>query len=1045
MTNTLTQRLRRLLVLVAAAIALTALTGSGASGAGSTAAFDWSMPPRTGIDANGDGVVEARDTPAEVDPANWHVDFDACASTGSVETYRWTIDGAAAGEATSCDGFSHNFGDEGTYEVTLTTTDADGDQVSVSKDVVVQDFLVLALGDSYGSGEGNPDVPIPGFRFTDTERAYEDLQDAIARLATVQLDYDRTVDAADRVLARLHDVNAALGDMARFCDPLSGEASIELCADATARFADASVQLTAALAAFGLEALSDTLDLIQQKMADLVAAADAALTLARNAMSDARNAFDNLEAALSPDWQNERCHRSARSGQARAAKRLEDLDPHTSVTLVHLSCSGGGILAGVIGPYKGAVQPPGAADLPPQVDKALALIGDREIDGLVMSIGGNDAEFGPIVESCLALDPCHIPPTVVSSLTSTVALLCAPFEFILGRCSQYWTDVGARAPFAKSGLELFTSGIGDLPRRYDRLDDRLREAFPDLPPEHVYLTEYPNVTEDDDGTPCQTEPPDLLASIPGFSLAETTWARDVVTNGLDDAVEAGAVDHDWTFVGGTFDAFGGHGYCADDHWVVRFQDTFPSQGDYMGAVHPNASGQTVYRDLILAALQADLYAGGDLSQPRRPQQPPTADAGGPYVLDEGSTIGLDNGSFDRNGDALTFSWTLDPGFLGKAALSDAHATEPVLSASDDASGVVRLVASDGRSSGSDDASVTIRNVAPSVAAGADRTITEGGALSLSVPVTDPGSDALTARIDWGQGGGLEPATIAAGRVTGSHVYADEGSFAVTVRVADDDGGVGTDSIQLAVANALPAVGPITAPVDPVPVGTTVNASASFSDAGTSDTHTALWNWDDGTTSAGTLVESAGAGRASAARTFTAPGVYELRLTVSDNDGGSATASFRYVVVFDPEGGFVTGAGSIDSPAGAYRPDPTLTGKASFGFQSKYQKGAAPPTGKTQFQFKAGSLDFDSTAYQWLVVAGKKAQFKGTGALNGAGGYGFLLTAWDGGTGPGSDRFRIKVWLVSTGAIVYDNALGNSDDIDNANPQTVTTGSIVVHK
>ena len=1039
-----TPRPRRTLVLLAMAAALTALSGQSASGSGSAAAFDWTMPARTGIDANGDGIVEARDTPAEVNPATWRVEFDACGSTGAIETYRWSVDGNEVAQETACDGFSHSFADEGTYTVELTTVDADGDETTATHEVVVQDFLVLALGDSYGSGEGNPDLPIPGFKFTNAERAFEDLQAAIADFAVVELDYDRTVGAANAVLDELGQVNAALADMDRYCNPLN-EPNVELCAEATGRVAAETRELTAALAALGLDALIDTLHVIQEEMADLVAAADAALTLARNAMHDAQNAFDNAEAALSPDWQNERCHRSAISGQARAAKRLEDQDPHTSVTLVHLACSGGGILEGVIGPYKGAVQPPGAADLPPQVDRALGLIGNREVDAIVMSIGGNDAKFGPIVESCLMLDPCHVPPTVVSSLTSIVVAFCTPFEFILERCSEYWDALGQKAPFAESGAELFDSGISGLPGRYDDLDERLREAFPDVASEHVYLTEYPNVTEDDDGTPCETELPDLLASIPGFSLAETTWARDIVTVGLDDAVAAGAADHDWTLVDGIFDEFTGHGYCADDHWVVRFQDTFPNQGDYMGAVHPNRFGHDVYRDRIHSALRGDLYTDGILGQPRRPQQPPTAEAGGPYELDEGSTVVLDNGSFDRNGDQLTFNWALDPGLTGKAALSDPTAAEPTLTAADNGSGSALLNASDGRGSDSDTASITIRNVPPSVAGGPDRALVEGGTLSLSLPITEPGSDALTGTVDWGQGAGPEPAAIAAGNLTGSHVYAENGTFNVTVRVADDDGGVGTDSLQVTVANAAPAVGAITAPIDPIPVGTTITASASFTDAGVSDTHTAVWSWDDGTTSTGTLAESGGSGTASASRTFTAAGVYELVLTVVDDDGAPGTAAFRYLVVFDPSGGFVTGAGSIESLPGAYRPDPTLTGRASFGFVSKYQKGASAPTGRTQFQFRAASLDFESTAYQWLVVAGSKAQFKGTGTLNGIGGYGFLLTAWDGGHGPGVDRFRIKIWLVSSGNVIYDNKHGSSDDMDKADPQTISTGSIVVHK
>jgi hypothetical protein len=111
----------------------------------------------------------------------------------------------------------------------------------------------------------------------------------------------------------------------------------------------------------------------------------------------------------------------------------------------------------------------------------------------------------------------------------------------------------------------------------------------------------------------------------------------------------------------------------------------------------------------------------------------------------------------------------------------------------------------------------------------------------------------------------------------------------------------------------------------------------------------------------------------------------------------------------------------------------LTGKATFGFVSKYKKGATVPEGNTEFQFKAGGLNFSSTSYQWLVVnqGGTNAQFKGYATINGAGNYGFMLWAGDG----SPDTFRIKIWDAGTEAVVYDNGTD----------QPIGGGSIVVHK
>jgi hypothetical protein len=116
-----------------------------------------------------------------------------------------------------------------------------------------------------------------------------------------------------------------------------------------------------------------------------------------------------------------------------------------------------------------------------------------------------------------------------------------------------------------------------------------------------------------------------------------------------------------------------------------------------------------------------------------------------------------------------------------------------------------------------------------------------------------------------------------------------------------------------------------------------------------------------------------------------------------------------------------------------------TGKASFGFVSKYKKGASEPTGNTEFQFKAADLNFHSTSYDWLVVTGKDfAKFKGSGTINGDNApndmpYKFQLWAGDG----DPDTFRIRIWWEENGTehVVYDNGMN----------QPIGGGSIVIHK
>jgi hypothetical protein len=176
------------------------------------------------------------------------------------------------------------------------------------------------------------------------------------------------------------------------------------------------------------------------------------------------------------------------------------------------------------------------------------------------------------------------------------------------------------------------------------------------------------------------------------------------------------------------------------------------------------------------------------------------------------------------------------------------------------------------------------------------------------------------------------------------------------------------------------------------------------------------------------------------------GVYSLCVSGEDSAGNASEPACTLLAVYDPSAGFVTGGGWIQSPLGAYSPDPNLMGKANFGFVAKYKKGANVPTGQTEFHFQAAGLNFHSDNCEWLVVAGARAQFKGTGTINGAGNYGFMISAIDEALTESSDLdlFRIKIWDKDLAdQVVYDNQLGADEGSD---PTTaIGGGSIVIHK
>jgi hypothetical protein len=92
-----------------------------------------------------------------------------------------------------------------------------------------------------------------------------------------------------------------------------------------------------------------------------------------------------------------------------------------------------------------------------------------------------------------------------------------------------------------------------------------------------------------------------------------------------------------------------------------------------------------------------------------------------------------------------------------------------------------------------------------------------------------------------------------------------------------------------------------------------------------------------------------------------------------------------------------------------------------------------------FQFKATHRTFQSTALDWLVISGDIARLEGTGTINGAGSYRFLVAASGGGRGAG--KVRIRIWDQATGAVVYDTQPGAPF---NAAPASPIHGRITLH-
>jgi hypothetical protein len=230
-------------------------------------------------------------------------------------------------------------------------------------------------------------------------------------------------------------------------------------------------------------------------------------------------------------------------------------------------------------------------------------------------------------------------------------------------------------------------------------------------------------------------------------------------------------------------------------------------------------------------------------------EPPVANAGGPYFGEECSSILLNaSGSFDSEGDSLTYRWNIDGSWMENGNYPYMERTWY-----DDFSGEIILEVSDGTNMATDSASVTISNVPPQIFSIEGSTeIDEDTEFFLAVNFFDgmadprsptPSLDAFTATFSWDDGTSTE-LTLAAGEfsASASHVYAEAGIYQIMITVMDSNGGE-------AVAEWTVMVGEI-ASVEAGPDGTVDEGSMFLSHGFLTDTdsptYTAIVDYYDDT-------------------------------------------------------------------------------------------------------------------------------------------------------------------------------------------------------
>ncbi|MEZ6034466.1 MAG: PKD domain-containing protein [Planctomycetaceae bacterium] len=226
-----------------------------------------------------------------------------------------------------------------------------------------------------------------------------------------------------------------------------------------------------------------------------------------------------------------------------------------------------------------------------------------------------------------------------------------------------------------------------------------------------------------------------------------------------------------------------------------------------------------------------------------------------------------SGSSDPDGDSLTYVWNFGDGTLVRGE-NVTHIFP------DDGDYEVRLTVVDpfgGISEATE--TLSIANVAPTVTVIPDGLPTESAEYSIEVMLTDPGDDATTATIDWGDG--TQNVVTSSGQY--SHVYTTGGTQQpFRVLLEDEDGTYGEAFSQtLDIQDAAPVVTGLPALLT-AEAGEPVSFEITVLD-GAGDTADYVWDFGDGTVITGADLEQI-------SHAYAVDGLYEVALQVTDNDG-----------------------------------------------------------------------------------------------------------------------------------------------------------------
>ena len=235
---------------------------------------------------------------------------------------------------------------------------------------------------------------------------------------------------------------------------------------------------------------------------------------------------------------------------------------------------------------------------------------------------------------------------------------------------------------------------------------------------------------------------------------------------------------------------------------------------------------------------------------------------------------------------------------------------------------------------------------PTANAGPDQSVDEGAVVTLDgTGSSDPDSQNLT--YAWAlTGHSGPPITLSSSTAARpSFQTLDDGSYAFTLTVSDGTN-TASDDVTVTVRNKVPV---LAVQADPAYAGGVALVTTSFTDAGIIDTHGGTLDWGDGSSPEAIPVSAQGTGWGTlvASHVYPNPGAFTVRITVTDDDNGSATTTVAGLQVIVPVALWANSSSAdaaMESTSGAV----TVVGLTHTNDDLKIRGGAKTFTGPTEY-------------------------------------------------------------------------------------------------